>query len=162
MTNSMFLRTIAMAAALASLVSLSAQGESVRAVPWRADTTTAQGITGDIRLGKDQLAIGARVFPLAFVRDLTRAEAAETADLIGASGPVAGGLYTIDIPAGTTFRNGNVLCNGATTRIIAVERTESARRRLDLVAFEGDREIYFSGWKTVTGHVCGTFGYSRS
>ena len=125
---------------------------------WRATSSTATGITGDIGLSDDKVSLNLVSFTIAQIRKL---EAAEAVALFSAENgvPGAGFLYRLDVPATKKFLHHNTLCGSEDTQWMA---TYATGREL--------RVAFFSGSKMPTltpdalansSDLCGTFVYGR-
>jgi hypothetical protein len=135
-------------------IGLSAQEKG----PWRAASTTAASITGDIAFSDTRVAINFAGFPIARIRDLEPGEVSAVFDVDSNAG-ARGSLYRLSIPAEKKFLHKNTLCGSEDTQWLA--------------AFVGGRELhvaFFSGPKMPvftpeafanTTDLCGTFLYVR-
>jgi hypothetical protein len=125
---------------------------------WRAVSTTAASITGDVAFGDEKITINLDTFPIAQIRPLTAAEATAlfNADA-GAAGK--GNLYRVNIPAAKKFLHKNTLCGGEATQWIA---TYVSGRDLQLALFSGQTMPIMSAEALAnTTSLCGTFSYTR-
>ena len=125
---------------------------------WRATSTTARGVTGDLIFSNEKLSINFASFPVAQIRQLTPAEI--TAAFSPADTPTGtGNLYRLSIPAGKVFLHKNTLCGSEETQWLA---TYVERRNLQIAFFSGPQmpvltpEVFVN-----TTSLCGTFTYSR-
>jgi hypothetical protein len=125
---------------------------------WRAASTTAESITGDIAFGDEKITIDLSTFPIAQIRLLTKAEAAAVFDAdTKATG--SGNLYRVSIPAGKTFLNKNTLCASEMTDWVV---TYVTGRRLQLALFSGPKMPVMSAEALAnTTSLCGIFSYSK-
>jgi hypothetical protein len=125
---------------------------------WRAASSTAAAITGDIAISDTKIAINFTGFPTARVRKIepTEASAAFGADL-GASG--SGNLYRLSVPATKRFLHHNTLCGTEDTTWMA---TYVQGRTLQVAFFSGEATpvITIDALANSTD-LCGTFTYVR-
>jgi hypothetical protein len=130
---------------------------------WRAASTTARGITGDISFATEKLTINILVITVSRIRALTADEiaAAFNPDPApqGSSPQGLGSLYRVDIRATQKFLHKNTLCGSDDTKWMA---TYVSGRSLSLAFFSDDKP------PTLTREalndsttLCGTFSYSR-
>lgn len=139
---------------LASSVSGTAQDKGY----WRAASTQANKITGDITVSDGRLTINFTGYTLAQIRKLTSAEmgAAFDADV---NAPGAGSLYRLNIPGTKQFLHHNTLCGSEDTQWMA---TYSTGRTLDAVFFSGSEMPVLTGEALAnSNNVCGRFTYER-
>ncbi|HTB97141.1 MAG TPA: hypothetical protein VK716_09055 [Terracidiphilus sp.] len=125
---------------------------------WRAASTTANSITGDISITPAQISINFLGFPLVQARTLTPTEvsAAFDADInAGATGV----LYHLTIPATQKFLHHNTLCGTEETQWMA---TYVAGRTLQVAFFSGQGApvLTFEAISKSTD-LCGSFTYAR-
>lgn len=132
---------------------------SASAADWSALSTTAIGITGDVRLNERQIIFDdVHAFRVERTRELTAAELEALHDLTGQGGITRANLYKVHIPVSAKLRNGNSLCGrGAATQMIAAFDGE---KQLVLVFFSGPKEPLSPGWKDRTD-ICGSFSFAR-
>lgn len=125
---------------------------------WRAMSTTARGITGDLVFSDEKIVINFASFPLAQIRTLTPAEItamfhAETS----ANG--SGNLYRVSIPASKVFLHHNTLCGSDETQWIA---TYVQGHNLQMALFSsGSMPVLTPEALADTTNLCGTFAYVR-
>jgi hypothetical protein len=152
------MKFLILALAAAALLSPALTGD------WSESSTTAIGITGDVRLEEHRITFDdRRSFRIDRIRALNTAELEALRDMTGARKATAATLYKIRIPAATKLRNGNTLCgNRATTRMIAATYIDLGTKSLTLVFLPGAREPFFQGWKESAGAICGSFGFVQS
>src|SRR5436305_839143 len=138
--------------ALGSLVSM-AQEKGY----WRAASSTAGSITGDIAISDTKLSINFLGFTIAQIRPLTAAETSA----VFASEPTgaAGNLYRLKVPAGQRFLHKNSLCGSDDTQWMV---TSVADRTLHVAFFSGSETPEFTPEAmTNSSDLCGTFTYVR-
>jgi hypothetical protein len=146
----------ALAAPLLCACSLSASAQDKG--PWRATSSTATSITGDLGISDDKLSINFTVFTLAEIRKL---EPAEAVALFSAENGVPGNgfLYRLNVPAAKRFLHKNTLCGSEETQWMA---TYATGRELRVAFFSGSKmpELTAEALANSTD-VCGTFLYGR-
>lgn len=125
---------------------------------WRAASSTAKSITGDIALSDTRLEINFAGFPLAPIRKLTPAEGSAAFDIDNGSG-VGGNLYRLTVPAARRFQHHNTLCGTDDTQWMA---TYAVGRNLYVDFFSGPDmpKLTFDALQNSTS-LCGTFTYER-
>ena len=143
------------AAALLALCSLApAQDRGY----WRAASSNATSITGDIALSNSKVTIDFASFPLVQVRSLNPAESASVFDADVNSG-IDGTLYRLRIPANKKFLHRNTLCGDEDTAWMA---TYVSGRSMQVAFFSGDAEPVFKfGAIQNSPALCGVYSYAR-
>ncbi len=125
---------------------------------WRASSSTARSITGDIVLSDEKIYINFTGFIMSRVRSLEPAElrAAFDADPTDSD---AGSLYHLVIPAQKKFLHKNALCGSDDVQWIA---TRVSGRSLQLTFFSGEKPpiLTFDAMQNSTS-ICGTYSYTR-
>jgi hypothetical protein len=125
---------------------------------WRAASTNANAITGDITIGKDRVTINFTGFLLVPVRMLKTAEVAAAFDADVNTGG-NGELYRVTIPAAKRFLHHNTLCGSEETQWMA---TYVSGRNLQVAFFSGDVPPVFTMDALANSmSSCGTFTYAR-
>ncbi len=125
---------------------------------WRAASTNARAITGDISIGGDKVFIDFLAFRIAQARTLGPAEVAAAFDAdVNAGGN--GVLYHLNIPPDRRFLHHNTLCGADETQWMA---TYVSGRTLQVAFFSGQNPpvITIDALQNSTS-LCGTFTYSR-
>ena len=125
---------------------------------WRAASSTANSITGDIALSDAKLTINFLAFIVVQARDLKPEEVSAAFDAdINAGG--TGKLYHLTIPAAQRFLHKNTLCGTEDTHWMA---TFVSGRNLQIAFFSGAEAPNFSfdAIRNSTD-LCGTFTYAR-
>lgn len=126
---------------------------------WRAESTTARAITGDVTLAERRVTINFASFTIAEIRDLTPVEMAAAFDGESPTDGARGHLYRLSIPGDKRFLHKNTMCGA-----------EETQWMVTLVRGKGLRLAFFSGAAMPvltaeavanTTSLCGTFGYSR-
>lgn len=125
---------------------------------WRAGSSTAAAITGDIAIANNKITIDFAAFTIAPIRALTAAEvgAAFNADV---NAPGNGYLYRLNVPAGRRFLHRNTLCGTEDTQWMA---TYVEGRTLQVAFFSGSNmpALTLDALENSMEH-CGTFTYVR-
>lgn len=127
---------------------------------WRATSSTAKSITGDIQITDVRLVIDFSGYTIAQIRQLKPAELAAVFDVesSGAEGG-AGYLYRLNIPATRRFLHKNTLCGTEETRWMATF-VEGHNLHLAFFSSQGMPVFTFEALQN-SSDVCGTFTYAR-
>ncbi len=138
-----------------------AQGEAERPLQdtgnWRASSTTAHGITGDLAIANEKIYLGLTGFPLAQIRALQPAEVAALFNAEGKAG--AGNLYRVSIPGDKRFLHRNTLCGSEDTQWVV---TSVTGHNLQVAFFSGAAmPILTPEAIATTTNLCGTFSYVK-
>jgi len=125
---------------------------------WRASSSTANAITGDIAVSNNRVTLNYTSFPMAEIRTLTTAEVAAAFDAdvnVGGNGD----LYRLNIPADKRFLRHNTLCGTEDTQWMA---TYVSGRTLQVAFFSGSTppQLTVEALANSTD-LCGVFTYSR-
>ena len=125
---------------------------------WRAVSSNANDITGDLSITNDKITINFSAFNIAQIRPLMPAESSAIFDADpGANG--SGNLYRFSVPAQKRFLHHNTLCGSDDTQWIA---TYVQGRALHVAFFSGpDMPVFTPEALANSTDVCGTFSYSR-
>jgi hypothetical protein len=147
-------KALLIAAAMCLCVSATAQDKGY----WRAASSNANQITGDIAISDTKLTINFLSYSLAQIRKLTPAEAGATFDVdVNAAG--GGSLYRLSVPGDKRFLHHNTLCGSEETQWIA---TYAEGRALHVALFSGGAMPVFTGEALANStDVCGIFSYER-
>lgn len=125
---------------------------------WRAASSNASAITGDISISDTRLTINFTTFTIAQIRKLNAAEVAAAFDADSNSG-VSGELYRLNVPATKRFMHHNTLCGSDDTQWMA---TYVEGRNLHVAFFSGDNMPVLSAEALNNSpDLCGTFTYAR-
>ncbi|WP_433967624.1 hypothetical protein [Tunturiibacter gelidiferens] len=125
---------------------------------WRAESSTAQSITGDIGFSGEKMSINFTGFVIAQIRSLEPGEVSAVFDA-DSSGGGSGNLYRLNIPAAKKFLHKNTLCGTEDVQWMA---TYVVGRSLKIAFFSGPKMPVFT--LTEIGNstdLCGTFSYVR-
>jgi hypothetical protein len=125
---------------------------------WRAASSTARAITGDITISDLKLSINYTPFVIAQIRKLEPAEA--VAAFAAGNQPAGSGyLYRLSVPAEKRFLHKNTLCGSDQTQWMA---TYVEGRDLQVAFFSGaNMPVFTSEALANSTNVCGTFSYVR-
>ena len=125
---------------------------------WRAASTTARSITGDITLSETSVSFNYMPFTIAPIRVLKTTEVAAVFDADVNSG-VKGNLYRLSIPSERRFLRKNTLCGTESVQWMA---TFVSGRNLQVALFSGLDEpvLTFDGLANSSTR-CATFTYGR-
>ena len=125
---------------------------------WRAASSMAETVTGDIAISSTKLTINFASFPIVQVRRLKPAEVSAVFDADVHAG-IEGTLYRLSIPANKRFLRRNTLCGDETTTWMA---TYVSGRSMQVAFFSGDREPVFKfGVISNSPAFCGAYTYAR-
>ncbi|HEY2471774.1 MAG TPA: hypothetical protein VGI45_28570 [Terracidiphilus sp.] len=125
---------------------------------WRAASSAANDMTGDITVSETRLTISFSGFPMAQIRRITPAEASAAFGADMNAGGV-GFLYRLNVPAARRFLHHNTLCGSEDTQWMT---TYVTGRTMQVAFFSGDNMPVMTGEALANStDVCGTFGYSR-
>jgi hypothetical protein len=126
--------------------------------PWRAASSTANSITGDVALSADKVAINFSSFTIAQIRLLQPAEASAVFEAESSDGG-RGSLYRLNIPGTKRFLHKNTLCGSEDIQWMA---TYVTGRTLHLAFFSGSKMPVFTAEAISNStDLCGTFTYER-
>lgn len=139
---------------LALVPSLTAQETGM----WRAQSTTARGVTGDLQLTDTKIILNFSGYTLAEIRDLTpeevRAVFGESAHPDG-----AGHLFRTEIPAEKRFAHKNTLCGSEEVQWIV---TDVSGKTLQVAMFSGTSMPKLTAEAVGNStSLCGTYSYTR-
>jgi hypothetical protein len=144
-------------AAIAGLLLICASLAAQEKGYWRAASSNANSITGDIELSETKLSINFTPFVIAQIRKL---EPSETSAVFASEGAGSGGnLYRLNIPANRRFLHHNTLCGSDDTQWMV---TSVADRTLHVAFFSGpDTPVFTPEALNNSTDLCGTFTYVR-
>jgi hypothetical protein len=125
---------------------------------WRAASSTARTITGDVALSEEKIAINLSNFTIARIRALQAGELSAVFD-VDSNGSGNGSLYRLSVPASKTFLRRNTLCGSEDTQWMV---TYVSGRSLELVFFSGQTPPVFTPDTVAnSADLCGRFSYVR-
>ncbi len=145
-------------ALLALALVLPAWGFAQERGSWRATSSTARSVTGDVELSGEKITMNFMAFPMAQIRAMQPSELAATFGIDGTPSG-RGNLYRIDIPASTKFLRKNTLCGDEDTEWLA---TYVSGHYLQLAFFSGAKMPVFT--PEAIGNstdLCGVYAYAR-
>ena len=125
---------------------------------WRAASTTAKGVTGDVSFSETKITLNFSSFTIAQIRTLepTEAQALFSAD------PTSGGtgnLYHLEIPSDKRFLHHNTLCGSEETQWAI---TYVTGRSLQMAFFSGPSiPTLTPDAISNSARLCGTYSYVR-
>ncbi|MBV8436168.1 MAG: hypothetical protein JOY95_01490 [Silvibacterium sp.] len=125
---------------------------------WRATSSTAMSITGDLAISDDKLSINFTAFTIAEIRKLQPDEAVA---LFSAESGVPGGgyLYRLNVPATKRFLHHNTLCGSEETQWMV---TYATGRELRVAFFSGSKmPVMTPDVIANSTDLCGTYLYGR-
>ena len=125
---------------------------------WRAASSAAASITGDIGISRSKVTINFASFPIVQVRRLQPAEVSAVFDADVNAG-IEGTLYRLNVPADKRFLHHNTLCGDEDTKWMA---TYVSGHTIQVAFFAGDQEPVFKfGAIQNSTALCGTYTYAR-
>jgi hypothetical protein len=125
---------------------------------WRATSSAAKTITGDIVISGPRLTINFSNFTIAEIRALNSAEATAAFDA-DRGAPGYGNLYRLDIPASKKFQHHNTICGSDDTQWMA---TWNSGNDLHVAFFSGSKMPTLTMDALANGsNLCGNFTYQR-
>jgi hypothetical protein len=148
---------IALALGLAAVCGTAAQAQEDRGY-WRAASSNANAITGDISIGELKMSINYVTFPLAPIRRLKPIEVSAAFDADVNAG-IEGSLYRLKVPPAQRFLHKNTLCGDDETEWMA---TYVRGHALQVAFFSGDDEPVFT-FDAIqkSSALCGVYSYAR-
>jgi len=125
---------------------------------WRAASSTAASITGDIQISDTKLSINFTNFTLAQIRRLSPAETS-TVFPAESSGEATGNLFRLNISAAKRFLHHNSLCGSDDVQWMV---TSVAHHTLYVAFMSGtNTPVFTSEAMANSTDLCGTFTYVR-
>ena len=125
---------------------------------WRATSSTAKSITGDVAIADEKISINFLNFTIARIRGLEQAEASALFDPDGTATGSAG-LYRLNVPGEKKFLHKNSLCGSDDTSWMV---TYVSGRSLQLAFFSGAKPpVFTSDALANSTDLCGKFSYQR-
>jgi hypothetical protein len=123
---------------------------------WRAASSTAKSITGDIALANEKITINFLSFTMVRVRALEKAELSAAFDA-DANTNGSGSLYRLNVPGARKFLHKNSLCGAEDTEWMA---TYVLGRSLQLAFFSGQKPPLLTlDALANSSDLCGTYAY---
>jgi hypothetical protein len=125
---------------------------------WRAASSTARSITGDVALSDEKISINFLSFTVARIRGLEQGEASALFDADGTAGG-NGSLYRLNVPGAKKFLHRNSLCGSDDTQWMV---TYVSGRSLRLAFFSGQKPPVFTPDAIAnSADLCGKFSYVK-
>lgn len=126
---------------------------------WKAVSSTAMAITGDVSLNERKVTIDFASFTIAEIRELKAAEMAAVLDGEKTTEGASGHLYRLSIPGDKRFLHKNTMCGSEETQwMVTVVRG----KELQLAFFSGAQMPVLTAESLMnTTSLCGTYGYVR-
>lgn len=154
----MIRKQLMLLAAMGLLAACCVKGAAQDQGYWRAASSTAASITGDIAISKAKVQINFSSFPLAEIRRLNPTEVSAAFDADVHTG-IEGTLYRLNIPANKQFLHRNTLCGEENTQWMA---TYVSGRTMQVAFFSGEAEPVFTfAAISNSAALCGAYTYAR-
>ena len=123
---------------------------------WRAVSSNAKSITGDVALSDQKITINLMTFTMVRVRALDQAELSAAFDADSKANG-SGSLYRLQVPASRKFLGKNSLCGAEDTEWMA---TYVVGHSLQLAFYSGQKPPLFAlDALANSADVCGTYSY---
>ena len=147
-----------MGAVLGLVLACGVESGAQEAGNWRAESSNARGVTGDLVFSGERVTIDFSSFPAAQIRVLKPEEAKAVFDVEDDAGG-RGNLYRVSIPGTKKFLHHNTLCGSEETQWMV---TYATRKSLQVAFFSGAAMpvMTVDGVANATS-LCGTFSYAR-
>ena len=124
---------------------------------WRAASSNASSITGDLTITGAKVYINFTAFTIAQIRSLQPNEVSAIFAAEGIAG--SGNLYRLNIPANHRFLHHNSICGSDDTQWMV---TSVGGRTLHVAFFSGsDTPVFTPEAMNNSTNLCGTFTYAR-
>jgi hypothetical protein len=125
---------------------------------WRAESTTAQSITGDVAFGGEKMSINFNSFVVAQIRSLEPGEVSAVFDA-DSNAAGSGNLFRLNISGEKKFVHKNTLCGTEDVQWMA---TYVVGHSLKIAFFSGSKMPVFTLNEIANStDLCGTFSYVR-
>jgi hypothetical protein len=152
------MKRLALPTALAVLLAASVFCPAQEKGYWRAASSTAVSITGDVEISALKISINFTGFTIANIRALSTAETGAVF-ASESSGSATGNLYRLNVPASRRFLHHNSLCGSDDVQWMV---TSVAERTLHVAFFSGANAPEFKPETLANStDLCGTFTYVR-
>ncbi len=144
-------------AALGLFLAFTSAAPAQESGPWRASSSNARAITGDIFFSPLKITINFTNFTIAQIRSL---QTQEVRALFNPDNPIGGGnLFRVDIPSDKRFLHKNTLCGSDSTEWIV---TYAQGRDLQVAFFSGATPpVLTVDALNDAPNLCGVFSYIR-
>ena len=150
--------TFLLCGAVCLALAFTSPGSAQERGTWRAASSTARAITGDIVVSDTKVSINFLAFTIAQIRHLEPAELSAAFDADSRAGG-SGNLYRLNVAAGQRFLHHNTLCGTEDTQWMA---TYVQGQDLRLAFFSGSSmPIFTIDALANSTSLCGTFSYVR-
>jgi hypothetical protein len=125
---------------------------------WRAASSNARSITGDVALSDEKISINFSLFTMVRVRSLDKAELSAAFDA-DSNADGSGGLYRLSVPAAQKFLHKNTLCGSDDTQWMVAY---AWGRTLQLAFFSGQKPplLTLDAISNSTD-LCGKYSYAK-
>ena len=151
-------RGLAAVAVMAAMLASSRVGTAQEKGYWRAASSNANAITGDLSFSATKVTINLENYPIAEIRTLTADEDAAVFDAEPDAGG-AGKLFHLRVPAEQKFAHHNTLCGTEDTQWMV---TYVENKTLRVAFFSGDTAPALTVDALANStDVCGIFTYAR-
>jgi hypothetical protein len=152
------MRRLSLPAALVCLLAVSTGCAAQEKGYWRAASSNAASITGDIEIYATKISINFTGFTIAHIRELSPAETSAVF-ASEASGNSSGNIYRLNVPASHRFLHHNSLCGSDDVQWMV---TSVAARTMYVAFFSGPDTPQFTPEAMAnSSDLCGTFTYVR-
>jgi hypothetical protein len=144
-------------AAFAVVFALTLSATAQEDGPWRAASTNARAITGDVVFSPLKISIDFTTFTIAQIRSL---KTEEVLALFNPDSPTGGGnVFRVEIPADKRFLHHNTLCGSDSTQWVV---TYAQGRSLQVAFFSGATPpVLTVDALNDAPNLCGIFSYIR-
>jgi hypothetical protein len=123
---------------------------------WRAASSNARSITGDVALSDEKITIDFSTFTMVRIRALDKSELSAAFDA-DANKNGSGSLYRLNVPSSRKFLRKNSLCGAEDTEWMA---TYVVGRSLQLAFFSGQKPPLLTlDALANSSDLCGTYAY---
>jgi hypothetical protein len=125
---------------------------------WRAASSNARSITGDVALSDEKISINFSLFTMVRVRSLDKAEISAAFDA-DSNAEGSGSLYRLSVPAAQKFLHKNTLCGSDDTQWMV---SYASGRTLQLAFFSGQKPplLTLDAISNSTD-LCGKYSYGK-
>ena len=126
---------------------------------WRASSTTARAITGDVALSGEKLFINFTGFTMSRIRSLEKPEISALFDADSTAPDGTAGLYRLDVPSSKKFLHKNTLCGSDDTQWMVAY---ASGRSLQLAFFSSQKPPLMTlDALSNSTDLCGKYSYVK-
>jgi hypothetical protein len=126
---------------------------------WRASSTTARAITGDVALSDEKLFINFSGFTMSRIRSLEKPEISALFDADSTTADGTAGLYRLEVPATKKFLHKNTLCGSDDTQWMVAY---ASGRTLQLAFFSSQKPPLLTlDAVSNSTDLCGKYSYVK-